>query len=130
MKILVCGGRNFNKRHFVFKCLDSFLKQNPSINCVVHGAATGADSLAGEWARSRNIEERRYPADWQKYGKRAGYLRNEEMLSKEKPDVIIAFPGGRGTDNMVQIAKESWMWTNNSIKIYKVRYENISKTDK
>lgn len=127
MKILVCGGRNFNKRNFVFRCLDSFLDHNPSINCVVHGAATGADSLAGEWARSRNIEERPYPADWKKYGKRAGYLRNEEMLFKEKPDVVIAFPGGKGTENMVQIAKESWMWSHKTLKIYRVHYENISK---
>lgn len=73
---------------------------------IIHGAAKGADSFAGHWARVFGIKETAVPADWDKHGKRAGPLRNEEML-KLKPDGVVAFPGGRGTDHMVRIAKEA-----------------------
>jgi len=47
------------------------------------------------------------PAEWDKFGRRAGPLRNEQMLREGKPDVVVAFPGGRGTAHMVRIAKEA-----------------------
>lgn len=104
LKILVCGGRNYNDKEFVFYTLD---KINPDI--VVHGGAKGADSLAGEWCQLRNKEERIYPAKWNIHGRSAGALRNREMLKEELDglDGVIAFPGGRGTTDMISIARKA-----------------------
>jgi ABC-type Fe3+-hydroxamate transport system substrate-binding protein len=74
---------------------------------VIHGAAQGADRLAGVWARWNNIKESPYPADWKQYGSRAGYVRNTEMLEKGKPDMVIAFKGGKGTNMMVELAEKA-----------------------
>ena len=104
LKILVCGGRDFRDKEFVFYALDRI---NPDI--VVHGGARGADSLAGEWCQARGKEERVYPARWNIHGKVAGPLRNREMLKEELDglDGVIAFPGGNGTRDMVSIAKKA-----------------------
>lgn len=104
LKILVCGGRNYDDREFVFYVLD---RLNPDI--IVHGTAKGADSLADEWAIENNKEVRRYPAKWILHGKSAGALRNREMLGQELDDLdgVIAFPGGPGTADMIAIAKKA-----------------------
>ena len=107
MRILVCGGRDYADQDTVFATLDNVVEIFGEITGVIHGAAKGADSLAGKWANDRNIAELKYPADWAKYGKRAGYLRNQEMLDKGKPDFVVAFPGGRGTAMMVDIATKA-----------------------
>lgn len=102
MRALVCGGRDFNDQAFVDSVLD---EQAPTEIC--HGAARGADTLAGKWATKRNVPCRVFPADWQRDGNAAGPLRNAEMLREFKPDTIIAFPGGRGTADMVRRAKRA-----------------------
>jgi UDP-N-acetylmuramoylalanine-D-glutamate ligase len=48
-----------------------------------------------------------YPADWKLHGKSAGHIRNQQMLDESKPDIVIAFPGGRGTANMIKRAKKA-----------------------
>jgi hypothetical protein len=101
MKILVCGGRNFKNKEL----MEDVLRQW-DIREIVHGDARGADTLAGDYARSNGIIEKRYPADWRAYGRRAGYVRNTEMLN-EGPDLVVAFPGGKGTAMMVDIAKKA-----------------------
>jgi hypothetical protein len=68
---------------------------------IIHGGASGADRLAGEWAASRGIPVEVHPADWQKYGRAAGPIRNQQMIDR-KPDMVVAFPGGRGTADMVR----------------------------
>lgn len=72
---------------------------------VLHGGAHGADALAGQWAKSRAIQTVECAAGWDLLGKAAGYIRNKRMAELE-PDLVVAFPGGRGTANMVQIAKD------------------------
>lgn len=104
-RALVCGGRDFNDRERVKQALDKFHREY-GIAVVIHGAARGADSLAADWALGNHIPTEAYPAQWDKYGKRAGYLRNQQMLDKGKPHVVIAFPGGRGTDMMCKIAED------------------------
>jgi hypothetical protein len=86
--VLVCGGRDFADRDWLFRVLDEL---GPSE--VIHGAARGADRLAGEWARARGVACREYPADWKGQGRGAGFRRN--------PDLVVAFPGGRSTADMV-----------------------------
>ncbi len=104
MRVLVCGGRDYGDKAALFKTLDAYDAVNP-IDCVIHGAARGADTLAGEWASERAICCDEYPANWDRDGKAAGPIRNRLMLTDGKPDLVIAFPGGRGTANMMQQAK-------------------------
>lgn len=101
MRVLVCGGRKYWNKEKVRGVLDTLLKST-AIKSVVHGAATGVDSLAGEWARKNNITEERFPADW-KQGKKAGPIRNQQMIDTN-PDLVIAFPGGKGTEDLVMRA--------------------------
>ena len=72
---------------------------------VIHGAAAGADSLAGRYARRKHIRESKFPADWVRHGRSAGVIRNQRMLDEGEPDLVVAFPGGRGTADMVRQAK-------------------------
>ncbi len=75
---------------------------------VIHGAARGADSYAGNWARSQAIPELACPADWNgPLGKGAGFARNQSMLVDHKPDIAVAFPGGNGTADMVRRCKKA-----------------------
>lgn len=106
MKILVCGGRDYRDRDFVFHTLGS-VHAAVVVSCVVHGNASGADSLADEWATSEGIEVRAYPANWTLHGRKAGPIRNSQMLAEE-PDIelVVAFPGGAGTADMVAKAKK------------------------
>lgn len=101
--VIVCGGRNYNDRSAVFGTLDRLHAKSP-IQAIRHGCATGADSLAGEWARLRGIPEQRYPADWQRHGRRAGPLRNLAMLDAGDVRGVVAFPGGAGTAHMAGAA--------------------------
>lgn len=105
-RVLVCGGRDFKDWKWLFAALDAFRKDN-GVAVVIHGCARGADDWASVWARDRGIPEERYPADWLTHGKGAGPIRNKQMLTKGKPDQVIAFPGGRGTDNMIQQAEKA-----------------------
>ena len=73
----------------------------PDKHDLIHGAARGADSLAGEWASTRAVPVKIFPADWQTHGRSAGHIRNAQMLREGKPDLVVAFPGGRGTADMV-----------------------------
>ena len=101
MKVLVCGGRNYRDRDRVFQVLDSI-----EALVVIHGGARGADQLAGAWAKERQVSCNTYSAQWDRYGKSAGFRRNEQMLNEGNPDLIIAFPGGNGTAHMMRIARQ------------------------
>jgi hypothetical protein len=103
MRILVCGGRSYSNKEYLYKILDSLVR--PSV--VIHGNAAGADSLADAWAIDRGITAIRCPAKWSQFGRVAGPLRNQFMLDFHKPDVVVAFPGGAGTAHMVSIAKQA-----------------------
>lgn len=102
MKALVCGGRNYSDRARVFRVLAEI---NPDE--VVQGGATGADRLAKEWAVLREKIRHTYPAQWRKFYCQAGPVRNQQMLDAEAPDLVIAFPGGSGTADMVRRAEKA-----------------------
>ena len=100
---LVCGGRTFSDRDYMFSALDELRVLCQPIK-LIHGAARGADRMADAWAASRGVPALAMPAQWDRYGRRAGSLRNEQMLL-EQPDLVIAFTGGVGTAHMVRIAR-------------------------
>lgn len=101
-KILVCGGRAFQDKQFIYKSLDECTRLHGPIELLMHGGAEGADKLAYMWAQLHEIPSRQFSANWAKYGRAAGPLRNQYMLDEGKPDLVVAFPGGRGTEDMMQ----------------------------
>ena len=102
-RVAITGGRSFNDRTFLFTTLDR-IHAAKGITEIIHGGARGADSLGGIWAKQAGIKVTVFPADWNKHGKRAGILRNLEMIN-ERPDYVVAFPGGRGTAHMRETSK-------------------------
>jgi hypothetical protein len=104
LKILVTGGREYSNRPFVFAVLDRVHRAR-GISLIIHGAARGADTIAGEWAASRGVEQMRFPIspeEWRRLGPVAGPMRNHRMLLAGKPNGVIAFPGGAGTADQVR----------------------------
>jgi hypothetical protein len=105
MKVLVTGGREYKGRKFLSDELWKIHEATP-ITTLIHGGARGADRLAGDWGRNRKtIEVISVPADWNRYGKKAGALRNQLMLDEHQPELVLAFPGGTGTADMVRRAR-------------------------
>lgn len=106
MKVIVCGGRDFDNASAVCKALTAAHAKRP-ITLLIEGGANGADKLAREWAKATGIPCETVHADWKRYGPAAGPIRNSKMLLDHKPDAVIAFPGGRGTADMVKIATQA-----------------------
>jgi hypothetical protein len=104
MRVLVCGGRDFHDATMMNDVLARHHARRPFTE-IIHGGARGADRLAGEWGTRHRISVRQFPAQWDKNGKKAGPIRNQQMLAEGKPDLVIAFPGGRGTADMVRRAR-------------------------
>ena len=73
---------------------------------IISGAAKGVDTIAIEFAVVNFLAFAEFPANWDRYGKKAGYLRNVQMLEEGKPDLVVAFPGGRGTEMMKDLARK------------------------
>ena len=109
MRVLVCGGRDYN-RELAFDCEMDALDM-PRGSVVIEGGARGADALARGYARIYRFVTESYPADWRKHGKAAGPIRNQRMIDEGKPDLVVAFPGGKGTADMVRRAKAAGIKT-------------------
>ena len=109
IKVIIAGTRDFNDYAFLKKNVDYFLQginpNNEKIE-IVSGNARGADKLGERYAKEHNLPVKLFPANWDKYGKRAGYLRNQEMANYS--DVLIAFSDekSKGTKHMIDIAKK------------------------
>lgn len=101
--VIIAGTRDFNDYAFLKEKCDFFFSQKRPTS-IICGEARGADTLGKRYAQERGIPVQSFPADWDSYGKRAGYLRNEEMA--RHADALIAFWDGmsRGTGNMIEIA--------------------------
>ena len=106
VKVLVCGGRDYDDREdFFWHMTHTFDGWRECT--IISGCARGADSLAIDFADTYNLECLKFPADWDKHGRGAGPIRNQQMLDEGKPDLVVAFPGGRGTANMVARSKKA-----------------------
>jgi len=84
MRLLVCGGRDYKDLGRVTKILDRVHRER-GITVVIHG---------GVWAGRNGVPIHEYPAQWEEHGRAAGAIRNQFRLEDEKPDGVIAFPGG------------------------------------
>jgi hypothetical protein len=115
MKVLITGDRNWQDRKTIHRTLRFIQMTNVGTDCahrslvVIQGEASGADSTARDCARDLGIEVWSFPANWKKYGRAAGPLRNKEMLDRE-PDLVVAFHNdlskSKGTKNCVGEAKK------------------------
>lgn len=106
MKVLVCGGNDFDNRQLFFLTLDRIHEVRPITEIVEWGVPTGASLLARQWATLRSVPSVAVPADFDAYPKRAIVIRNKKCL-RQKPDVVVAFPGGDGTSDMLIQAKKA-----------------------
>jgi hypothetical protein len=103
VNVLVCGSRDWPS----FDVIAYALRQLPRGSTVLHGAARGADQMAGTLARGLGFYVWEFPADWRGQGRRAGILRNLAMLDTE-PDLVLAFQrnGSRGTQHTIDEARK------------------------
>jgi hypothetical protein len=115
MKIIIAGSRNFNDYNLLKSSCDNLLTQFTNIE-IVSGTARGADKLGERYARERGYDIKQFPANWDKFGKSAGYIRNDEMA--QYADMLIAFWDGtsKGTKHMIDLANKR------GIKVEIVRY--------
>lgn len=110
-RILVCGSRTFDTGYVINYELDYISHYYNGNVMVIHGGANGADRLGGKWAEANDKTLEVYVADWNQFGKRAGYLRNTRMLEEGRPDRVVAFVDkpleeSKGTKMMVDIARK------------------------
>jgi YspA, cpYpsA-related SLOG family len=117
MIVLVCGGRYFKDRSLLVKTMEILDATRGPIVGMIHGYSRGADQLADDWMVYKIAEDKatrgktdrwlaREPASWVKYGSAAGPIRNQYMLDAHPGiEAVVAFPGGRGTADMVKRAR-------------------------
>lgn len=97
MKLIIAGGRDYILS--ATDCINlNSLSRDLTIDEVVSGCARGTDLQGEIWAISLGIPIKRFPANWKKYGKQAGFMRNSEMA--QYADGVVLFPGGKGTEHM------------------------------
>lgn len=106
VRAIVCGGRRYNDSIRLADTLDR-LHRVMGFKLVIHGGAAGADLMAEDWAIDRDIQVLCYPALWHEHGRKAGPIRNQLMIDEGKPDIVIAFPGGSGTKDMINRARKA-----------------------
>lgn len=106
MRLLVCGGRDFRDKPMAFAVL-SWLRKSYDEFVIIQGGANGADALARDWCRANGVQFITEFARWDLWGKRAGPIRNADMLHKHNPEMVLAFPGGTGTADMVRRSRKA-----------------------
>lgn len=117
-RVLICGDRNWTDYPFFLAAMEKWIAKHGIPSVLIEGCARGADSMAGHrFAVEMNqtgkaaIYVEHYPALWDKHGKAAGPIRNQQMLDEGRPDAVIAFhtnlAASRGTADMVRRAKRA-----------------------
>ena len=104
---LVCGGRNFTDQAMFDSVMIELCRAYGCPSILIEGGARGTDAMAADWAARMAINHRQMRADWVTHGRAAGPIRNQQMLDKGKPNLVIAFPGGKGTADMVERARHA-----------------------
>lgn len=112
MRILVCGGRKYDDYQVLSEAIDATIYQRYESYpyekvTIINGGAKGADNLAQMFAVARGCSWYVFNANWKRDGKAAGPIRNQRMLDEGKPDIVLAFEGGKGTADMVRRAKKT-----------------------
>lgn len=102
MRIIIAGSRYFNDYAFLEEQVNNILiTEGIHPTEIISGGAPGVDTLGEQYAKKHGWSIKRFPADWNKYGRAAGPIRNRQMA--EYGDILIAFDaGGNGTKSMIQ----------------------------
>ena len=112
MRVIVCGGRDYNNYERIVSALDAAHNKRP-ITLLIEGGAKGADAHAAIWADNQGIPRVTCHANWKLFNGGAGPRRNQDMINQLSPDCLIAFKGGKGTADMISRAIEAelivWM---------------------
>jgi hypothetical protein len=104
LKTIIAGSRDITDINIVVKAVaDSGFQ----ITEVVSGTARGVDRLGEEWATLQKVPIKRFPADWNKHGKSAGYLRNKEMAEYADQAIVVILNGSKGSTHMANLAKSN-----------------------
>jgi hypothetical protein len=107
--VIVTGGRDFHDEAFLLRALADLELKYGDVELIVQGGATGADYYARVIAEELGINLVTMMADWATHGRAAGPIRNRQMLESYPDAVVLAMPGGRGTDNCVRQALQRGM---------------------
>ena len=121
-RVIIAGGRDFND--FRKLCdVSLYMLQNKKNVEIVSGTATGADKLGEKFAKFMGYKIKQFPANWDVYGKRGGYVRNKEMA--KYADALIAFwdKSSKGTKHMIDLANK------NNLKVKVCHYDNSPKVE-
>lgn len=108
--VIVAGSRSFSDMSLMYKKLDYYLQKQEKV-LIIHGGAKGADTCAAMYAKDRNIETKVFLPDWEKYGKKAGILRNMEMFEYasqfQNRGCVVFWDGkSRGTKNDIKLSEK------------------------
>lgn len=103
----MCGGREFSDMAYLTDRMDFARVWFAQDYCVIQGEARGADTLARAWAELRGVCCIGVRANWERYNGRAGGIRNAWMRDFCLPQLVIAFPGGTGTADMIKLAEKA-----------------------
>jgi len=106
LRVLICGGRKFNDAMTFGSWVGGVMKTY-GISAIIEGGASGADFMASEFGRWAGVPVVTYPADWKQHGRAAGPIRNQHMIDDGRPDLVLAFDGGRGTADMIGRAEKA-----------------------
>lgn len=123
-RVIIAGCRDFDDYEGLKRSCDKLLKDETNIE-IISGAAPGADTLGEKYAKEKGFDLEVKKADWKRFGKSAGFIRNKEMLDyalESNNPILIAFWDGksRGTKGMIEITKEA------KVKVFIIEYKNIS----
>jgi len=105
MKVIIAGSRGFSD-YELLKAELNILIHHKKVEEVVSGTANGADKLGEKWAKEYSFNVKQFPADWNKFGKRAGYIRNEEMAKYATHCVVFWDGKSKGSKHMIDLAKK------------------------
>ena len=103
-KVIIAGGRDFNDYDLLKKKVSKILSNKSEIE-IVSGTANGADKLGERYANEFNLNLKQFPANWDKFGKRAGYLRNKDMAIYANACICFWNGQSKGTEHMINLAK-------------------------
>lgn len=107
MKLIIAGTRTFDDYGLLCESID---RMN-GVEEIISGGASGADSLGELYAKANELSIKRFPADWNKHGKSAGYIRNKEMAEYATHCIVFWDGISKGSKHMIDLAKEKGLTT-------------------
>ena len=106
MKLLVCGSRTIKDKEYIYNCIDDAIKRsNLNITQIIEGNADGVDKQAGFYAIERLLKLETFPPNWGKYGKKAGFIRNQEMVDLCDDGIAIWDGVSIGTEHTIMLLR-------------------------